>query len=430
MKVFSNGLKSEAPFARLRRVVTAAAFTFGFASATIAQEIPLGVGDQIDVMITGLPELAMSSTVMENDIINLGWLGDFETDGRTVTDLEAEIARQADGFIVKQYDREGGQFLIQLEAHDVNIVRTAYKPVLVAGAVSNPGEVVFTPRMTVRDAVALGGGIDDRLLPDDVQVDALQLARWQSDFGQAAIRYAEAAILSWRIEAELAADPSPELSLDRMSSVSPDAISRIEAAQRRILAQNLETSAASDAYFRQAVLQAEQRLDILRQQQETMTRALEADEQEEARVVDLVERGLAAGSRDVDARRATMQTATRLLDIEDNLARTEIELTRTLWNAEQVKDARIESLLADQVAADVRAREARLNMDVLGQFLALAGSEIATVDVTSEFGVTISLYRRSEGELRRSAADMDTVLMPGDTVEANFEEIIPATLTD
>ena len=146
--------------------------------------------------------------------------------------------------------------------------------------------------------------------------------------------------------------------------------------------------------------------------------------------MDLVERGLAPGSRESDVRRTTVLTATRLLDVEDDLARTEIDLTRTSRGFEEYQEERIAKLLSEQVTVDQLAREARLRMDVVGQFLALSGSEVATADVTSEFGVTAVLFRRTEGELRQIQADMDTLLMPGDTLEANFEEILPVPLTD
>ncbi len=414
----------------LQKLAFAGVCVLGFAPAATAQEMPIGIGDQVEVIITGLPDLGLSAQVLENGKINLAWLGDFDAEGRSIEALENAIRTDVAGQIVRQYDRDGGQFLVQLEATDVNLVRVAQKPVVVAGTVTSPGAVPFTPNMTVREALALAGGVDDRLLPDSVEVDALQIARWQSDFGQAAIDNALATIQSWRIEAEIANDPDPVLSTDNLGAISAETVAEMEAGQRRILAENLAASAATEAFYVQAVLKAEQRLDILRQQQETMTQALAAEEAEEARILDLVERGLAPGSRESDVRRTTVLTATRLLDVEDDLARTEIDLTRTARGFEEYQEERLARLLSDQVTVDQLAREARLRMDVVGQFLALSGSEVATADVTSEFGVTTVLFRRLEGELRQIQADMDTLLMPGDTLEANFEEILPVPLTD
>ncbi|MEL6640184.1 MAG: polysaccharide biosynthesis/export family protein [Pseudomonadota bacterium] len=418
------------PAKKLRRLAAAGAIILGLVPAATAQEMPIGIGDQVEVIITGLPTLGLSAPVLENGKLNLAWLGDFDADGRSIEELESNVRATVAGQIVRQYDREGGQYLVQLEAADVNLIRTAQKPVIVAGAVTTPGEVPFTPNLTVREALALAGGVDDRLLPDSVEVDALQIARWQSDFGQAAIDNALATIQSWRIEAEIANDPDPVLSMDNLGAISAETVAEMEAGQRRILAENLAASAATEAFYVQAVLKAEQRLDILRQQQETMTEALAAEEAEEARILDLVERGLAPGSRESDVRRTTVLTATRLLDVEDDLARTEIDLTRTARGFEEYQEERIAQLLNEQVTVDQLAREARLRMDVVGQFLALSGSEVATADVTSEFGVTTVLFRRSEGQLRQIQADMDTLLMPGDTLEANFEEILPVPLTD
>ena len=414
----------------LRRIAFACAIALGVAPAASAQGLPIGIGDQIEVIITGIPSLNLTAEVLEDGNVNLAWLGDFPADGRSIAQLEARIRTDVEGLIVKQYDRDGQQFLVQLEASDLNIIRTAQKPIVVAGTVTNPGAVPFTPNMTVRDAIALAGGIDDRLLPDDVEVDALQIARWQADFGQAAIEHAEATILSWRLGAEIVGELEPILPMDTLSAVSIETVDEIRSAQLRLLDGNLAASVANEVYFSQAVTLAEQRLEILRKQQATMTQALAAEEAEEARIVDLVERGLAPGSRESDVRRTTVLTATRLLDIEDDLARTEIDLGRTTRQFEEFEENRIEALLNAQVQADERVREARLRMDVVGQFLALTGTEVTTADVTSEFGVTTVLFRRSNGDVRQLIADMDTTLLPGDTLEADFEELIPAPLTE
>jgi len=415
---------------RLQNLILAGLCVVGLVPSAAAQEMVVGIGDQVEVIITGLPSLSLNAEVLENGEINLAWLGDFAADGQSINELEGNIRDAVEGLIVRQYDRDGQQFLVQLEAADLNVLRTAQKPIVVAGTVTSPGEIPFTPNMSVREALALAGGIDDRLLPDNVEVDALQIARWQSDFGQAAIEHAQATIQSWRIGAELNNDPAPALTTDSFIALAAETVVEMETAQRRILEENLAASAASEAFFVRDAVQREQRLGILRQQQETMTQALAAEVAEETRVLDLVERGLAPGSRESDVRRTTVLTATRLLDVEDDLARTEIDRIRASRNFEEYKEARIAKLLSDQVVADQRAREARLRMDVVGQFLALSGSEVATTDVTSKFGVVTEVFRRSEGELRQIRADMDTLLMPGDTLEANFEEILAAPLTD
>ena len=414
----------------LRRIAFACAIELSVAPAASAQGLTIGIGDQIEGFITGIPSLNLTAEVLEDGNVNLAWLGDFPADGRSIGQLEARIRTDVEGLIVKQYDRDGQQFLVQLEASDLNIIRTAQKPIVVAGTVTNPGAVPFTPNMTVRDAIALAGGIDDRLLPDDVEVDALQIARWQADFGQAAIEHAEATILSWRLGAEIVGELEPILPMDTLSAVSIETVDEIRSAQLRLPDDNLAACLSNEVYFSQAVTLAEQRLEILRKQQATMTQALAAEEAEEARIVDLVERGLAPGSRESDVRRTPVLTATRLLDIEDDLARTEIDLGRTTRQFEVFEENRIEALLNAQVQADERVREARLRMDVVGQFLALTGTEVTTADVTSEFGVTTVLFRRSNGDVRQLIADMDTTLLPGDTLEADFEELIPAPLTE
>lgn len=400
------------------------------APTALYAEFMLGQGDRVKVMVAGLSSLDFEATISEDGTVDFAWIGNYPAVGRSVAELERDVQADAEGKIIKQYDRDGNLFIIQLESEDVHLVRTAYKPVVVSGSVVNPGEIQFTPGMTVREAVALAGGADNRLLAIDTTLDASQVVRWQGDYGAAALDQAEAFARRWRIEAEISQDYASERPGGTTTAVSEETFGQILVAQQQIMAVNRQTENGERAYFEQAKYQAVQRIEILRLQQEKLREALAADEEEEARVNSLVERGLAPGSRISDVRRSTVLSATRLLELEDALSRIELEVIRLDRQVETYEEQRLQVLLGAQQQAERDLRGARLRMDIASQYLAMAGADIATSDIIAEFDVVTTIHRTENGKKTELAADLDSRLVPGDTLEIAFEEVANMELTE
>ena len=173
----------------------------------------------------------------------------------------------------------------------------------------------------------------------------------------------------------------------------------------------------------------EDRIEILTKQSEQLQESLDVDRLEEKRVADLVERGLAAGTRASDARRSTAQSATRLLDVEDDLARTKIDITRLVRQTNAEEEERLQALLDIKAQASTKMSEARFRMDVASKFLGMSGVDIVSSTIAAEFDLTMVIHRNQDGKAVQSAVDMDSTLLPGDTLEVVYRELedTPAT---
>jgi polysaccharide export outer membrane protein len=391
-------------------------------------EIRLGQGDRVKAVIAGLSSLDFEAAVGADGNVDFAWLGTYAATGRLLTDLEAEVQADTEGKIIKQYDRDGKLFIIQLEGPDVNLLHVAYNPIVVTGSVSNPGQFEFTSGMTVREAVALAGGESNRLLATDVTVDATQVLRWQGDYGAAALDHAEAVIKGWRIAAEIALDYDAAAPEDTATVVSDDVLERIIQVQRKIMTVNRETDTGEQAYFERARSQVLYRIEILGQQQAKLREALTADEEEETRILDLVQRGLAAGTRASDVRKSTVLSATRLLDLENDLAKSEQDVIKLDRQTAAYEEQRLRNLYDSQSATEQTIRTARLRMDIVSQYLALTGSELATTGIIVKFGLKAIIHRNEFDSKVEISADLDTALFPGDTVEIVFEEVAESAL--
>ncbi|WP_170426015.1 polysaccharide biosynthesis/export family protein [Ruegeria arenilitoris] len=381
-------------------------------------------GDEVRVSLTGLDDLSFEATVDVHGDLNLNWLGHFKAQGLSTEELEQLVRQDAAGKIVKQYDLQGEIYIIQLDGDEIEIARTGYRPIVVGGDVARTGVIDYRPAITAREAVALAGGVRSQLLSDDVTVDPIQLVRYQTAYGQAAVQHAQAMVQVWRVTTELAdnmdiAPPKPDDVI-----ISHKVLQELLAEQIKIRTINRDNEAGEREYFENARKQAAERIRILEEQKSELAKALAADEEEEARVVSLVDKGLAPGSRLADTRRTTVLSATRLLDVEEDLAATGLILTRLSRDQEQYEQERSLRLLQERLAASLEIRDASVRMDTISKYLAGASSEIGTESLISDIDYSVTIFRVVDGQLQTLPADKLTELLPGDSLEVSVQETL------
>ncbi len=404
---------------------------FLFNAGAALADFDLEPGDTVQVTFTGLSALSFESLIDVDGFVNLQWLGQFKAQGISLEELEQRVRLDAAGKIVKQYNGDGQIFIIQLDGDEVEISRNGYRPIIIGGDVARTGQVDYRPGVTAREAVALAGGVRSQLLTDDVSIDPIQLMRWQTAYGQAALDHAEALVQKWRTTSELLDDMShPQPLIDHVS-VSEKVLEDLITEQVKIRTINLANETGERHFFEEAQQQAGQRISILQKQKFELAKALAADEEEEARVISLVDRGLAPGSRIADTRRTTVLSATRLLDVEEDLATTSLVLTRLRRDREQYEQERSLRLLQERRGANLAIRDASLQMDTIAKYLAGASSEIGVDSLITDIDYTVEIYRLVDGELKLFPADKLTRLLPGDSLEISVEEMAPeAPLTE
>lgn len=393
-----------------------------------AADYRLEPGDQIRLSLTGLDGLSFDAIVDAHGNVNLKWLGHFEAKGLLADELESLVRLDAAGKIVKQYNANGEIYIIQLDGDEIEVARNGYRPIIIGGDVARTGQIDFRPAITAREAVALAGGVRSMLLADDVTIDPIQLMRWQTTYGQAALQHAQAIVQVWRTTSELRQDLEMPPPTHAQVSVSNAVLDELVAEQIRIRSVNQENEAGERRYFEDAEDQAEQRIEILKEQEVELAKALASDEEEEARVISMIERGLAAGSRIADTRRTTVLSATRLLEVEEDLAATNLVLTRLKRDRELYEQQRSLALLQQRRDAHLALRDASLQMDTISKYLAGASSEIGTESLISDIDYSVTIFRVVDGELQELRAEKMTQLLPGDSVEISVEQVTQQTI--
>ncbi len=111
-------------------------------------EYTLGSGDKIRVQVFGQEDLTVETMVGDTGTISFPLLGEVNVKNRTPSGLEADITK-----------RLKGPYLIDPK---VTVSILEYRQFYVNGRVEKPGGFAFQPGMTVRKAISLAGGFEER----------------------------------------------------------------------------------------------------------------------------------------------------------------------------------------------------------------------------------------------------------------------------
>lgn len=119
----------------------------------------LGAGDRLRLQVFGQPEMSQEYVVSDSGAITVPLIGAVDAEGRTVAELEEEVARQLrDGILVEP---------------NVTAEVATYRPFFILGEARAPGQYPYVPRMTVLTAVSMAGGFTFRAEKDAVSITRL-----------------------------------------------------------------------------------------------------------------------------------------------------------------------------------------------------------------------------------------------------------------
>lgn len=111
----------------------------------------IGAQDLLEISVFGVQELDKEVRVNSNGQISLPLIGGVMAGGRTIPELERDLAKKyADGFL-------------QNPQVSVFVKEFTSQRLTVEGAVNKPGIYPITGKTTLLQAIALAGGVDDKL---------------------------------------------------------------------------------------------------------------------------------------------------------------------------------------------------------------------------------------------------------------------------
>ena len=145
---------------KLRLLQAALATTSLLATSELRAEYRLSPGDTLELSVAGAPDLKFQAPIGVDGATMLPLVGSIPAAGQTISELR-RLVQEALGSRVYRRSGDGGREQpIVISPDEITLTIAEYRPVVVTGDVSKPGEQVYRPGMTVRHAVAGSGGYD------------------------------------------------------------------------------------------------------------------------------------------------------------------------------------------------------------------------------------------------------------------------------
>jgi polysaccharide export outer membrane protein len=413
-----NGLSAM----KLVRFLLGMALTMGLAchaGATQASDseaqYQLEPGDVLSLNVVGVPELTTKLPIGIDGGASFPLIGQVEIAGRTLAQARATVQQLMEGKSIHRTTADGSVFTVAFAPADIGLSIEEYRPVYINGDVAKPGEQMFRPGLTVRRAVALAGGYD--ILRFKLDNPFLQVSDLTGEYESLWIAYTRQQAAIARMKAELDNKTSLDSGSLVASPISKSLGNAIVDNERKQLEMNNLDFQKETAYLKEATTHEAERSKVLSQQQAKETEGAASDTAELERYQDLYKRGAVTLPSVADARRTALLSSTRELQTTALLAsvqREEEDLNRRL---DRLGDTRRIELLRSLQEMTSESAVTTSKLQAVSEKLRYTGMVKSQLTRGIDSDPTVFILHDGAKSPEKIAANLDTPLRPGDTVE-------------
>jgi polysaccharide export outer membrane protein len=195
-------------------------------------------------------------------------------------------------------------------------------------------------------------------------------------------------------------------------------LAQIAKNERDLLVSRSADLAKERAHLRQTLKLADDRIAVLSTQKEKEDDGAQLDTSEIERINELNRRGVVPITRALETRRLSLLSTTRALQIGVQVEQSKKERQDVVRSIDRLEDQRRTELLRDLQENDVKLAQIRAKLQATGEKLLYTGVVRSQLVRGTGGAPNIAVYRRVTPDQReRIAADEETLLQPGDTVE-------------
>lgn len=390
------------------------------AAAGAVEPYQLSPGDTVEIGIASISDRTQRAVVQTDGTIALPEVGTVSVGGLTASELQTHIQAILPTKIFHVRLADGREQMVVVKPSDVTAVIADYRPVYVMGDVLTPGQQAYRPLMTVRQAIAVSGGFSLlRSRASQTAVDPIDLKRdYDSLWGDYTKEYFHAARLRAELQNLTTFDEHPP----QGSSLSPSIGAVIAQAEADALKIALSDFQQEQSYLEKGEKDAATQIELLLRRQQVEAEGVKADEQDLARVTKAFEAGNLTNNRLADVRRALLLSSSEELQTSVQLMTTRRQEDDYVRQHERNDNTRKIGLLTDLKDTNARLADITTKLHAVDEKLQPAGAALGPLPIAGEtIHAKVTIVRRIGEEWRKLAVDEDTVLMPGDTVEARFD---------
>lgn len=404
-------------FLRIRKpLVVAVAVLLLHPGAALAQYL-VAPGDTLEISIVSLPELRQRAQVNLEGQVSYPLLGSMSVAGLSLAEIQSKLKNELTNKSVRNRSPDGTERVVYIYPEEVSVVIAEYRPIYVNGDVSKPGELPYRPRMTVRQAVALAGGIDVlRFRTRDPNLEEVDL-RAERDVLRT--DFIQQQILVARLEAELSGQTEFAVGEDQGSG---DPVFDLQKAQGEHLKLAISDHNQEMKSLARALEQTQSQAGTLGRLQEQLTQSYQQQATEVARLRSSFERGLASVARIAEEQRALAFASERLLQTEAQLTLVKKDEEEQRRQLQKTEDQRRLKLMGDLQEARKKLSDTRMKVQAVDDKLVYVGSlrSRLTSDVNSK--PRFQIFRKGSNSWEGRDVNEDVELVPGDVIEVTLRQ--------
>jgi len=384
--------------------------------SSMAAEYRLASGDTIEISIAGTAPLQQRAVLGLDGTVSLPVMGEIKAAGLTLSELRAKISAEIPKKMMRQRTTEGRELIFAVLPEEVTLNIVEYRPVYINGDVTRPGEQPFRPGMTVRQALAVAGGYDAiRLRPDS---PLTQLVDSRSEYETLQVQYVQVMLQVKRLKSELGQDSDADDKEIDSVRIPETLLMQISAVENDRYASRTGNLKKEKSYMERRIAQSDAQIAILTEQQQKEKEAMQSDLDDLKNLKDLHDRGTVPVTRVMDAKRASLVSASRHLQTMAQLEQARKEREDVVRNLAKVDEARRDELLQELQTATLQLSSIRPRLAGLQQkLLAYTGSVRSQSSKDSGARPEISISRKVNDRFEKIVSGENTELLPGDVVE-------------
>ncbi len=398
-------------------IATALLVVFTFVPGSALAEYKLHSGDTLEISVTGVPDLRERAPIAVGGEIALPIGGQLQVGGLLLSDARARIAASLANKLYQQTTADGRE-IQHLIAPDTIVVTIAeYRPIYVDGDVARPGELVFRPGMTVRQAIATAGGYD--LVQFRMANPILQAADYRSDYETLWSQYAMEQARIWRLRTELG-DQGVEYG-GNDAPVPREFANRLKQDEAALLSAHLADRERDKALLREAIAKADSQLETLAEKKKKDDEGNQANSADFEKARALTEKGISTAARLADTRRAVLLSADQLLQTVVEMSNVDRQRSEYVRQLDKIDSQAHIDAWRDLQESNVRLAEINARLRSAGDKLVYTNRLPSQLLPGKGAQPTITVHRMTDEGPQNLTADENLALAPGDVVDVALE---------
>ncbi|WP_407529905.1 polysaccharide biosynthesis/export family protein [Methylobacterium oryzisoli] len=398
-----------------RAVAAAGALLVGGGAATAA-EYRLQAGDVLEFSVAGVPEMKQRLSVNLDGEVSFPLIGEVKVAGQPVAAVREKVKTLLPNRSLTIRGQDGKENLTVISGDEITLAIAEYRPIYVSGDVAKPGEQPYRAGLSVRQAVSLAGGYD--LQRFRMESPILQTAELRGEYQSLWADFARQQATTARLRAELDGKSEFDRKAVLDAPLPAPVLNQILDNEQKLLAARSGDYARERDHLKRTVKLYDDRIEVLTEQRKKEDEGAQLDSSEIERINDLNRRGVVPITRALETRRLSLLSSTRALQIGVQTEQAKKDRQDAARSVDRFVDQRRAEVLRDLQDNDIKLAQTRAKLQAVGEKLLYTGVVRSQLVRGSGGTPDIAVYRRTDPAQRtRIAADEETELQPGDTIE-------------